>query len=148
MKKNRGITLISLIVYIILAIIVISMLTVLSTHFKNNIGDLDISTVHDIEFDKLNLQLLKEVKTENNYIDEEQTTSTKLVFTNGNTYTYESDAIYLNDNIKIAENIEVFSSEFSKENSKQKIKVTVTIDGITRTTEYVILSEILNVEEQ
>ena len=148
MKKNRGITLISLIIYIILSIMVLGMLTVLSTHFKDNIGNLDISTVHDTEFDKLNLQLLKETKTENNYIDQEQTTTMKLVFTNGNTYTYESDAIYLNDNIKIAENIEAFSFEISNENNKQKIKVTVTIDGITRTTDYVILSEVINVEEQ
>ena len=148
MKKNRGITLISLIIYIILSIMVLSMLTVLSTHFKDNIGNLDISTVHDTEFDKLNLQLLKETKTENNYIDEEQTTTTKLVFTNGNTYTYESNAIYLNDNIKIAEKIEAFSSEISNEDNKQKIKVTLTIDGITRTTEYVVISEVINVEEQ
>ena len=148
MKKNRGITLVSLIIYIILAIIVLSMLSVLSTHFKDNIGDLDVSTVHDTEFDKLNLQLLKETKTENNYIDEEQTTSTKLVFTNGNTYTYESNALYLNDNIKIAENLETFSSEIANENNKQKMTVTVTIDGITRTTEYVVISEVIIIEEE
>jgi len=147
MRRNKGITLISLIVYIILSIMVLSMLTVLSMNFRDNINNLDESTVKDTEFDKLNLQLLKETKTENNLVDEEQTTSNKLVFTNGNTYTYEENNIYLNNNIKIAENIEIFNVQVSNENNKQKIKVSVTTEGKTRTTEYVCMSELGNVEE-
>ena len=146
MRKSKGITLISLIVYIILSIMVLSILTVLSMNFRDNINNLDESTVQDTEFDKLNLQLLKETKTENNLVDEEQTTSNKLAFTNGNIYTYENNSIYLNNNIKIAENIEIFSIQVSNENNKQKIKVSVTTEGKTRTTEYIVLSEILDVE--
>jgi len=147
MRKNRGITLISLIVYIILSIMVLSMLTVISMNFRDNLNNLDESTVQDTEFDKLNLQLLKETKTENNLVDEEETTSNKLVFTNGNTYTYENNSIYLNDNIKIAENIEIFSIQISNENNKQKIKISVTTEGKTRTTEYICSSELVNVQE-
>ena len=126
---------------------VLSMLTVISMNFRDNLNNLDESTVQDTEFDKLNLQLLKETKTENNLVDEAQTTSNKLVFTNGNTYTYENNSIYLNDNIKIAENIEIFSIQISNENNKQKIKVSVTTEGKTRTTEYVTISELINVVE-
>ena len=65
---------------------------------------------YDTEFDKLNYQMLKETKNTDNQINESETTSTKVVFTNGNTYTYvqKDKAVYLNDNVKIAEKIDKF----------------------------------------
>ena len=138
MKNNRGITLVSLIAYIILAIMVIGMLTTISMHFKNNLSAVTDKSAKHTEFDKLNLQLLKETKTEDNLIDTSQTTAKKVVFSNGNTYTYlpNDKTVYLNDNIKIAENISSCTFAVTEVNNRQKLTATVEIDGIKRITEY------------
>src|SRR5690625_3409513 len=108
MRKNNGITLIILIIYIILTLLILGLLSVLGMNFRNNLSIMNEKTVYDTEFDKLNLQLLKETKTDGNVINESESNSTKIVFSNGNTYTYDEQeqTVYLNDNIKIAEYIE------------------------------------------
>ena len=108
MRKNSGITLIMLIIYIILTLLVLGMLSVLGMNFRKNLNSTNEQTIRDIEFDKLNLQLLKETKTEGNVINESESNSTKIVFSNGNVYTYNEaeQTVYLNENIKIAEHIE------------------------------------------
>ena len=89
MRKNNGITLIILIIYIILTLLILGLLSVLGMNFRNNLSNMNEKTVYDTEFDKLNLQLLKETKTEGNVINESESNSTKIVFSNGNTYTYD-----------------------------------------------------------
>ena len=106
MRNNKGITLLSLIVYIILSMMIIATLTVITSNFKENFDELNVQSVQDIELDKINLQLTKEIK-EGNTIDKNQTSAQTLTFTNGNVYTYvsEEQAIYQNNNVSIAEHI-------------------------------------------
>ena len=115
MRKNNGITLITLIIYIILTLLVLGMLSVLGMNFRKNLNNTNEQTIRDIEFDKLNLQLLKETKTEGNVINESESNSTKIVFSNGNVYTYNEaeQTVYLNENIKIAEHIEACTFEIN-----------------------------------
>ena len=115
MRKNNGITLIILIIYIILTLLILGLLSVLGMNFRKNLSNMNEKTVYDTEFDKLNLQLLKETKTEGNVINESESNSTKIVFSNGNIYTYDEQeqAIYLNDSIKIAEFIETCTFEIN-----------------------------------
>ena len=117
MRKNNGITLIILIIYIILTLLILGLLSVLGMNFRNNLSNMNEKTVYDTEFDKLNLQLLKETKTEGNVINESESNSTKIVFSNGNTYTYDEQeqTVFLNDNIKIAEYIEECTFKINSE---------------------------------
>ena len=144
MKSNKGITLVSLIMYMILTMMILGILIALATNFRENLSNMDTATMQDTEFDKLNLQLLKETKTENNFINVEQTTSTKLVFTNENIYTYVASdkAVYLNNYIKVAENIESCNFEIEETGNKTKLTVTVKIDGVQRTTEYLLRNNV------
>lgn len=125
MKNNKGITLLVLIVYIILIIMVIGILSVMTANFRKNLGNLDDASVKDVEFDKINLQLLKETKDSTNKLNKEESQSNEIKFTNGNKYTYDSETktIYLNDNIKIAENIEecAFTIDESLETSPKQL---------------------------
>jgi len=150
-NSNKGITLVALILYIIVTIIVISMLSLVMTHFRNNLGNVDEKSVQEAEFDKLNLYLLKEVKEEDNFVvtvmdDNEDGKAEKLVLFNGNTYTFvESEkAIYLNNNIKAAQGID--SCEFSYEDDERKrqetLTVKTTINGQQQIREYIFTREI------
>ena len=139
-RNNKGITLIILILYIIVTIIVIGMLTTLSVYFRDNLNKMDVGTVQDVEFDKINLQFLKETKNETNKIDMENSDSTTIVFTNGKVYMYNSTdkAIYLDDNILIADKIEECTFNYVDNNGKQKLITSIKINNITRITEYVL----------
>lgn len=140
MKQNKGITLITLIMYIIITLIVLGILGMLSRNFRSNLNNVNSKTVQEVEFDKLNVQLLKETKTEENFIDTGTATSTSITFANGNVYTFnETDkAVYLNDKIKIAENIKELFFEVVEESGKQTLIIKVTIDNKTTVQEYII----------
>lgn len=142
-KQNRGITLMVLIIYMILTTIIIGILATLTVNFRRNINNVNEKTSYETEFDKINLQMIQETKIEKNFIDKTTITNTSITFANGNTYSYsaEDKAIYLNNNIKIAENITDIDFNIQQENGRQKLVVTVKIGDNLRRTEYTIAGE-------
>ena len=150
MKRNKGVTLITLMMYVIITLIVLGILGALNLNFRSNLKNVNSNTAQDVEFDKLNVQLLKETKTENNFIETATATKASITFTNGNKYTYSDaeEAVFLNDNIKIAENIK--SCAFSVENTdtEQVLKVRTLIGDKGQITEYVIKKTVAIVEEK
>lgn len=142
MKSNKGITLVSLVIYIAIVIVVIATVIRITTHFKNNMTDVaDVN--FEKEFQKINLYLLQESKTIGNGIDQ-ITAGTEMIFFNGNKYQYNSSdkKIYLNDTIKICENVEncIFSQK-TAENGKSVIVLNIKINGTTKTVEYVLSNQ-------
>ena len=134
--NNRGITLVSLIGYIIISLMVISVLIAITSNFRNNFNELNVQTVHDVEFDKINLQISKEILG-GSTVNKNTTTENKLVFTNGNTYTYDNNdkSIYLNNNIVIASKITNCKFEITKDNT---LKITTAIGEEQRIIEYAL----------
>lgn len=134
MKNNKGITLISLIGYVILSLMVISVLIAITSNFKKNFNELDVQAVQDIELDKLNMQISKEIK-DGKTLDKTKTTFTKLTFVDGNVYTYvqKDKAIYMNDNVAVAEHIGSCNFEVAYDDI---LRVTVQVEGKTRVMEY------------
>ena len=142
-KENQGITLVVLIIYVILTIIILGILTTLTMHFRSNIDKVNVQTAYDTEFDKLNMQLIKETKIEKNFIDTGTATDVSITFKNGNTYTYDpsSRAIYLNNNIKIAEYLTDVEFYVKEEENRQKLTVILNVIDSPRKIEYVIAGE-------
>ena len=144
MKQNKGVTLITLMMYVIITLIVLGILGALNLNFRSNLKNVNSNTAQDVEFDKLNVQLLKETKTENNFIETATATKASITFANGNKYTYSDaeEAVFLNDNIKIAENIK--SCAFSVENTdtEQVLKVRTLIGDKGQITEYVMKKKV------
>lgn len=139
MKNNKGVTLTSLVIYIVLITVVMAIVMRITTHFSNNMENMaDVS--FETEFNKLNLYLLDESKKTNNRIQEIKD-GTQITFSNGNKYFYnaENKTIYLNGNIKVCENVEtcLFEKKTS-ENGKEVISLTITINETTKTTDYVM----------
>ena len=140
MKQDKGITLITLIMYIILTLVVLGILGMLSRNFRSNLNNVNVKTAQDVEHDKLNVQLLKETKTTDNLIESGNSNNNNIKFKNGNTYTYniEDNAVYLNNNIKIAENITELSFEVIDTPTKQTLTMKTTINNKTVVSEYVM----------
>lgn len=139
MKNNKGITLTSLVIYIAVVFVITAVVIRVTTHFTGNMSDV-ADTSFETEFNKLNLYLLDESKEQGNKI-QEITDGLQVKFTSGNKYTYNvtEKMVYLNEGIKICENIE--ECEFSKktaENGKEVLILKITIGETTKTAEYVM----------
>lgn len=127
MKSQKGITLISLIVYIIAMTIVIAVIAVISTYFYSNthsLGDVinplteytKFNTFFSDEVNHINIKILD---CKENYV----------VFDNGVQYMYveKNKGVYRNQ-VKIARNVEKCRFERAIKNGKDIITVEIKIE--------------------
>lgn len=137
MKSQKGVTLTSLAIYIIMLIIVIGILGVISANFQNSVKDINEQGAENVEIDKFNVYFLQEIKKTGNEIL--SINSTEIEFITNNKYTFKESSIYLNDNIKIAQDIR--KCEFSQSLINGKTIITVNIQAENneeKTIEYVL----------
>lgn len=144
MKSEKGITMVSLIIYVIAMLITVTIITVVTSYFTKNI---DVSTekyTYYAEFTKFESYFSEEVNKENNHILEvgETTVNNKtqkyIALSSGNQYTYipENKAIYQN-NVKITSGVEncTFTEKFV--NGKEAVEISITIQDKTNSVQYV-----------
>ena len=133
--NNKGITLISLTMYVVGITFVIIAVATLTSFFYNNIVDLRDSTDSLSEFDKFNVAFLKEVK--NDEVSVINIEKTKITFSNGVTFQFQDNGIYRNY-VKICEQIKdcQFSSTTMGENIVIKVYLEIGTD-FAKTLEYI-----------
>lgn len=146
MKNQKGITITSLILYIISFTLVIGIIGTITTFFNRNMEDISTSTGISSEYNKFNLYMLKLTKSgyevskrSNNYITFKKCIydgNSEIVDTN--TFVKLGNILYYNK-IKLCENVNAFSvTEESAENGKEKINTSITIGDKEYTTSYII----------
>lgn len=130
MKSEKGITLTSLVVYIIVATLVISAIATLSSFFLLNASSIQNQEDYAPQFTKFNMFFVQDVK--NNRIA--NVDGTQITFEDGTVYTYNEveNAIYRNETkiTELIQNVSYTSTELRLENTsttKQIITVKMTI---------------------
>ena len=122
MKNKKGITLISLTIYIIVMLIVIGIITTIGIFFYQNVIQIDENSQNLAEFNKFNMYFLEEIKKKGNHIA--QINENSVTFTSGETYTYiESDNAIYKNKMKICENIKKCIFTENSVNGKEGIRV-------------------------
>ena len=108
LKSEKGITLISLTVYIIVMLVVVGMVAIISTFFYDNLDVVRDSAKYAAEFDKLNSSLISDVKA-NKHVNANGGDKT-IIFEDGTTYKYNDadDGIYRGQT-KIASHVTYFT---------------------------------------
>ena len=103
MKSENGITLTSLVIYVVVATIIISTMAVISSFFFSNMSSVNGQEEYALEFNKFNMFFINDVKNNK----KAEINVGKIVFEDGTVYEYRASekAIYRN-NIKIAKKIE------------------------------------------
>lgn len=130
MKSEKGITLTSLVIYVIVATIVIGIIAMFSSFFFSNMNLIADQDYYATEFNKFNMFFIEDVKSNRIAIIDEN--NTRITLEDGTVYRYsnEDKSIYRND-VKITEKVEVAeftSNEIKVENTiKQTITVNMTI---------------------
>ena len=126
MKKESGITLVTLIVYLMIVSAILAALTNLSSHVYKNIGKLGSENLSAEEFNKFNVNFIKSVKSNKKATVTNNNQNVTIVFDDGTTYNYINgeNSIYKNK-IKIAKNINYFTADVQNINNKNVIQVQI-----------------------
>lgn len=132
MKSQNGITLSSLIIYIIVMIMVIGVMARVSTMFYNNVNKLDNRTIEISKFNNFNTYFVKEIKLPNNGIDKIE--NNYILFKSGNSFLYQNQNIYYND-LMIVDNVK--NLVFTKE-SESVINLNISFEEYSKQIKYKI----------
>lgn len=111
MKNSNGITLTSLVIYIMIMILVIGVIASISSIFYKNTNNLDDETKEIIEYNNFNSYFIKEIKTPNNKVEKISEDKTYILFTTGNSFYLKENKILYN-NIEIAKGIKNTSFQY------------------------------------
>lgn len=139
MKNQKGITLTSLVIYIIGMVVVIGIVANLTTFFYKNINKIDDSNI-STDYTKFTSIFLTELNQQGNTIIEAKTYEkdskkiSYIIFSSGNQYTYkeENKSIYKN-NIKFCSQIDNCEFSYIYQDSKYKISIELIAGNINLT---------------
>ena len=121
MKSNKGITMASLVIYVIAMSIVVATIATLTSYFYNNMDELDADTNSSIAYTEFNTYFSKEISIKENYPLLVEGTSDYIIFSKtGNQYTLKNRTIYQNQ-VKICSNIEDCTFEIGKTDETSEI---------------------------
>ncbi len=149
MKNNKGITLTSLIIYIIGMLIVIATIATLTSFFYKNVDINELDKTDTEQFTEFSSVFTKEISQKNNkiidckitkdIIDGNEYKINYIIFSSGNQYTYkqENNTIYKN-NIKICAGVEECNFSYTFINSTYQIKVNFKTKDLDMTNENAI----------
>lgn len=148
MKSEKGITLMSLAIYIIVVLIVMSILMTVRSSFQSNVKEISKEGTESSEISKFNIYFLQEVKKQGNSIKSISESNDEISFTTGNKYIYKENKIYLENEIDKTSIIianDISKCEFNKKIENGKNIVSVTIQA--KNTDEIISEYVLSNEE-
>lgn len=139
LKSNKGITLLSLVLYIIVMFIIIGIVVSIRENFFNNMDYVKDNSRYAASFDKFNSYFVKDVKNNSTVAvsEDDETGNPIITFYDGTTYIYSilDKAIY-RGKVQIANNVATFNvqkREVIVENiEKQVLDVEISV-GIKNT---------------
>lgn len=145
MKSEKGVTVTSLIIYVIALTVVVATISMLSTYFYRNTSSVAGNINPITEYTKFNTFFSEEVNHSNIKVLEckqqgEEVEDNYIVFDNGVQYTFvkENQAIY-KDKVKICSYVEECSFEHKIANGKDVVTVSIKMENSQTKTIYYTL---------
>ena len=136
MKKESGVTLISLIIYIIVLLIVLTIATKLTSALYFNVQEMDKQSESAVQISKFNMYFLNDIKnkpvtanvTSPNIIELSYTGNSEKI-----TYSKSGRTLYRNK-VKVLDNLD----EIKITNDGENIEVYLKVGDYSKTTKYII----------
>lgn len=136
MRKEGGITLLSLIIYVILMIFVVAAVSNITASFYSNLNQFDNESESAVAYSKFNMYFLNDMKKENVEVEEANTNYIILSIDNQMIeYSVQNKALYRNK-VKICDNVQ--DVQITADKDQDTIKVHLKIGDYEKTTTYVI----------
>lgn len=142
MRSQKGITLLAVTIYVLVIAIVIGVVSTITSFFYSNTKEIEASGMEAAEFEKFNMEFLRDMQNEANPVSEPVPNTTaktvkQIRFKNGTTYTYLEDGIYRNK-VKICSNVKDCSFKVYKEGPNTIVDVLLIIgESFANTITYV-----------
>ena len=138
MKKEKGITLVSLVIYVVVMIMVIGVMNSIITSFYNNTDVLKGNVQEVVEFNKFNIYFLKEIKGNGKKVDRVE--ENYILFLSGNSFSIAENAVYYN-NIKICNGVKNLRFELEQDTEDAEgeysiIRVNLSFENFDKTIRY------------
>jgi len=122
MKTQKGITMMSLVVYMFAMAAMVSIISIIITFFNHNILNMNYAGEVNLELNKFETQMIKETQIAGNRA--ENIHGVVMSFSSGNTYTFQNNKIYQNS-IEIAKNVTSFAATLETDGEKQIIRIDI-----------------------
>lgn len=153
MNSQKGITLTSVVIYVIVMAMIVGVIATITSFFYSNTAQMSDSATNLGEFNKFNAAFLAEIKKTGNQIYKIENESQRIIFSSGTVFTYQDGGIYQN-RIKICEGVTDCRFSTKKQEEKQIVSVFIQIGKnaeFAKTIEYVMeynaISSSENLEE-
>ncbi len=143
MKTQKGITMVSLVIYVASFFVVAGIIGAITTYFYQNMKIMDTSVGSAAEYNKLNVYFLKQTKeagvTIQKYDGSEEKGYITFLLPDGkkNTFVKLGNCLYFNQ-IKLCDNINKFKVTVNDGTEKKSIRVYVEISNRAYQTDYVL----------
>lgn len=140
MKNEKGITIISLILYVILLTFVVAGISAITSSFYSNVSEIEGDSKGAVAFSKISMIMLNDVKADEAKLNIDETTAYKVSLNiNGEQVIYrvQNDALYRND-VKICDKVKKASFIAEKTAYQSKITLDMTINNYSKKTTYVL----------
>lgn len=122
MESSKGITLVSLVIYIVVMIITIGVISSIMSQFEKNNNQAEKSGKEILELNSFNTYFLKEIKAPNNAVDSVQ--DQYILFKSGNSFSLDAQGIINYNNKQICKNVSKLKFVLD-ENDNSIINVTI-----------------------
>ena len=140
-KNDRGVTLISLTIYVVLMLAVVAVMA----GFKDNV-DKTLKTMGEYasvvpEINKMHMYMLDEANIENNKILKRNSDGTYVEFTSGNKYLFSENKVYKNS-VRIQSDVSNCTFEIGQENNNDVLYVNLELDdgkSVSKKLRYVMM---------
>lgn len=139
MKSERGITLTSVMIYVLVFTIVVLTIGRITTYFYKNVKTLSTSTTSYGQYTKFNSYFSEEVNIKGNTVEiQEDDKTKKIIFSEtNNVYTWTENKIFRNK-VKICSNVKDFNCSYNSETGVITISYKINGEDAPLTTNYII----------
>jgi len=126
MRSEKGITLTTLVIYIVVFSAVLALVGSLSSFVYGNLRKLNQDSISSEEFNKFNTYFVKDIKESKLATVQNTDNKVEIILENGSKYTYvkKENAIY-KEAVKVARNIIRFNAVLKEENNKNVIEIDI-----------------------
>ena len=123
MKSEKGVTLTSIMIYVIALTVVVLLIGRIITYFYRNVNNAEENTAANAEYLKFNSYFTDEINIEGNEV--ETCESNYIIFSQTqNQYTYQNGSIY-RGKVKIAKDIEFCEFYYNEENKEISVNMKI-----------------------